>query len=97
MCYLNVPTSGVIHINNKNTSKLSDNEKANISSKYIDFIYQFHNLLFDFTVLENLMIPLLIQGISKGEAVKRAKYILNKVNLYNKINSMPKYLSGGEQ
>lgn len=94
---LDVPTSGVVHINNQNTSKLSDNEKAIIRSKYIGFIYQFHNLLFDFTALENVMIPLLIQGVSRNEAIKTAKYILNKVNLYNRINSMPKYLSGGEQ
>lgn len=94
---LDIPTSGIVHINNKNTSKLSDNEKAIIRSKYIGFIYQFHNLLFDFTTLENVMIPLLIQGISRNEAIKRSKYILNKVNLYNRINSMPKYLSGGEQ
>ena len=94
---LDVPTSGTVHINNKNTSELSDNEKSNIRSKYIGFIYQFHNLLFDFTALENVMIPLLIQGIPKSETIKMAKYILNKVNLYNRINSMPKYLSGGEQ
>ena len=94
---LDVPTSGVIHINNKNTSQLSDNEKANIRSKYIGFIYQFHNLLPDFTSLENVMIPLLIQGVGMSESIARAKTILNKVNLYNRINSIPKYLSGGEQ
>lgn len=94
---LDEPTSGTIHINNKNTSKLSDNEKSYIRSQYIGFIYQFHNLLPDFTSLENVMIPLLIQGISISEATERAEYILDKVNLHNKINSMPKYLSGGEQ
>ncbi|MBQ9441259.1 MAG: ABC transporter ATP-binding protein [Alphaproteobacteria bacterium] len=94
---LDTPTSGVIHINNKNTSQLSDNEKSNIRSNYIGFVYQFHNLLPDFTVLENVMIPLLIQGLKKKEVIAKAKNILNRVNLYKKINSMPKYLSGGEQ
>ena len=78
---LDVPTSGVIHINNKNTSQISDNEKANIRSKYIGFIYQFHNLLPDFTALENVMIPLLIRGVGMSESIARAKTILNKVNL----------------
>lgn len=94
---LDVPTSGTIHINNKNTIQLSDNEKSEIRSKYIGFIYQFHNLLPDFNSLENVMIPLLIQGIGIKESRDKALNILSKVNLYNKANSMPKYLSGGEQ
>ena len=94
---LDVPTSGIIHINNKNTSQLSDNEKAEIRSQYIGFIYQFHNLLPDFTSLENVMIPLLIKGVSIKEAIEKSKNILDKVGLYNRMNNMPKYLSGGEQ
>ncbi len=94
---LDVPTSGTVYINDKNTNELSDNEKSHIRSNYIGFVYQFHNLLPDFTSLENVMIPLLIQGIEIKEATMRAQYMLNKVKLNNKMNSMPKYLSGGEQ
>ena len=94
---LDVPTSGIVYINDKNTNELSDNEKSHIRSNCIGFVYQFHNLLPDFTSLENVMIPLLIQGIEVKEATMRAQYMLNKVKLNNKINNMPKYLSGGEQ
>ncbi len=94
---LDIPTSGVIYINNKNTIQLSDNEKAEIRSKYIGFVYQFHNLLPDFTAIENVIIPLLIQGVSLKAANEKAKYLLDNVGLYNRINNMPKYLSGGEQ
>ncbi|MBR1944659.1 MAG: ABC transporter ATP-binding protein [Alphaproteobacteria bacterium] len=94
---LDAPTSGTVYINRKDTTQLSDDKKSFIRAKDIGFIYQFHNLLPDFTALENVIIPLLIQGIDIKEATARAKHMLNKVKLTNRINSMPKCLSGGEQ
>lgn len=77
----------------------SQNDKtlAKIRNQYYGFIFQFHHLLPEFTVLENVMLPSLIAGNSKSSTQEKAKILLNKVNLSDKLNQKPTVLSGGEQ
>ena len=94
---LDKPTTGEIFFKNKNFSKSSEKEKNSIRKKGISIIYQNHNLLSDFTALENVMIPLINNGISWNESKKKSLNILNLVNLSKRINHFPSELSGGEQ
>ncbi len=94
---LETPTSGEIIINEKNALKLSDNEKTKLRRENLGFVYQFHNLLPEFTVLENVMIPQIIKGIRKSEAKRIAEELLEQVDLSHRISHFPKTLSGGEQ
>ncbi len=94
---LDVPTNGTVWINNKNVSVMSDDEKSILRAKYLGFVYQFHNLLTDFTALENVIMPLLILGVSKNKAKAEAIELLTQMNLEHRINNKPTQLSGGEQ
>jgi len=94
---LDDPTKGKIIINNKETNKLNESQKDIIRRKNISIIFQDNNLLTDFTALENVMMPLLIKGESKNEALSKAKKILKDVKILNRSNHFPSELSGGEQ
>ena len=94
---LDNPSKGKILINNKETNNLKESEKDIIRRKNISIIFQDNNLLTDFTALENVMMPLLIKGESKREALSRAKKILKDVKILNRSNHFPSELSGGEQ
>ena len=94
---LDKPTTGEIFFKNKNFSKSDEIEKDSIRKKGIAIIYQYHNLLSDFTALENVMMPLLNIGISWEESKNKAKKTLSTVNLSNRIDHFPSELSGGEQ
>jgi len=94
---LDKPTTGEIFFKNKNFSKSEEVEKDSIRKKGIAIIYQYHNLLSDFTALENVMMPLLNIGISWEESKNKAKKTLSTVNLSNRIDHFPSELSGGEQ
>ena len=94
---LDKPTTGEIFFKNKNFSKSEEVEKDSIRKKGIAIIYQYHNLLSDFTALENVMMPLLNIGISWEESKNKAKKTLSLVNLSNRITHFPSELSGGEQ
>lgn len=94
---LETPTSGEIIINGKNALKLSDNEKTKLRRENLGFVYQFHNLLPEFTALENVIIPQSIKGIEKSEAKRISKELLEQVELSHRISHFPKTLSGGEQ
>jgi len=94
---LDKPTTGEIFFKNKNFSKSDEIEKDSIRKKGIAIIYQYHNLLSDFTALENVMMPLLNIGISWEESKNKAKKTLSLVNLSNRITHFPSELSGGEQ
>jgi len=94
---LDQPTTGEILFKNKNFSKSSDVEKDSIRKKGISIIYQHHNLLSDFTALENVMIPLLNIGHSWKESLNKAKKTLSLVNLAKRHDHFPSELSGGEQ
>jgi len=94
---LDTPTTGEIFFKNKNFSKSTEVEKDSIRKKGISIIYQYHNLLSDFTALENVMIPLLNIGLSWKESLNKAKKTLSLVNLSKRHDHFPSELSGGEQ
>ncbi len=94
---LDQPTGGEVFFKNKNFSKSSDADQDYVRKKEISIIYQQHNLLSDFTALENVMIPLLNIGFSKNESLKKAKETLTIVNLSKRFDHFPSQLSGGEQ
>ncbi|BGI50823.1 MAG: lipoprotein-releasing ABC transporter ATP-binding protein LolD [Arsenophonus endosymbiont of Ceratovacuna japonica] len=94
---LDTSTSGNVIFNGKKINLLSANDKAELRNKEFGFIYQFHHLLSDFTVLENVMMPLLIGLMTMVKAKYKATKILNTVKLLHKINYRPSELSGGER
>lgn len=94
---LETASSGEVLFKGQKTNTLNDDKKTEIRRKNIGFVYQFHNLLPEFTSLENVMMPLIINNISKKVAHERAKEILETVGLGHRLNQFPKKLSGGEQ
>ncbi|MBP6386671.1 MAG: ABC transporter ATP-binding protein [Pseudarcicella sp.] len=93
---LDKPDSGEIFINNQNINKLKKNEIASFRNQQLGFIFQFHNLLGEFTALENVLMPAYIAG-NKNDSTKRAIELLETLGLKDKINSLPSQMSGGEQ
>lgn len=89
--------SGEIIIDNTNVSHLSNNKLADFRNRNIGFIFQFHQLLPEFTALENVMIPAFIMGISKSEAQEKAMKLLQFLNLTDRASHKPNQLSGGEK
>ena len=94
---LDKPTTGEVFFRNKNFSKSSDAEKDSIRKKGVSIIYQNHNLLSEFTALENVMMPLLNIGFSWKESLNKAMKTLTLVNLSKRFEHYPTQLSGGEQ
>ncbi len=94
---LDKPDLGDILINNTNVSQLSDKKKAQFRNENLGFIFQFHQLLPEFTALENVMLPALIKGISKSDAKKEAEKYLDILGLLDRSAHQPAELSGGEQ
>ncbi len=84
-------------INDKNITALNEKQLAEFRNKHIGFIFQFHQLLPEFTALENVCIPAFIKGTNKTEANKRAKELLDFLGLSHRYNHKPNELSGGEQ
>jgi lipoprotein-releasing system ATP-binding protein len=84
-------------INNVRTEQLSEKELAKFRNDHIGFIFQFHQLLPEFTALENVCIPAFIQHKDKAEAEKRAKELLDFLGLSHRYDHKPNELSGGEQ
>jgi lipoprotein-releasing system ATP-binding protein len=91
------PDKGDVILQSKSLYAYSDQELAKIRNEKIGFIFQFHHLLLDFTVLENLVIPLLIKGTTFGKASKKAEELLGLVDLRHRIHAKPRTLSGGER
>jgi lipoprotein-releasing system ATP-binding protein len=89
--------AGYLTINNKEVNTLSQKELAKFRNKEIGFVFQFHNLLVEFTALENVCLPAFIAGLSKKEAEKKATNLLKLLGLDNRKNHKPNELSGGEQ
>ncbi|PCI12026.1 MAG: lipoprotein-releasing system ATP-binding protein LolD [Flavobacteriaceae bacterium] len=86
-----------IYIDTKDTLNLSDKELSNFRNQHIGFIFQFHQLLPEFTALENVCIPAFIGGASKNKTEKEAKRLLSFLGLEDRISHKPNELSGGEQ
>ena len=91
------PTEGDVFLKNANVTKLSEKELANIRLNTVGFVFQHFNLLEPLTALENVMQPMLLQNISASEAKERALSALEKVNLLDRKNNLPKKLSGGQK
>ena len=89
--------AGSVTIDNIEISQLKEKELAAFRNHHIGFVFQFHQLLPEFSALENVMIPALIQKKRISESEKRAKEILEILNLSNRINHKPAQLSGGEK
>jgi lipoprotein-releasing system ATP-binding protein len=94
---LEVPCSGRVLLDGVERQNLSENQKSMVRLNNIGFVYQFHNLLADFTALENIMMPLLLKGQSKKEAEDRSIIMLEKLGLSKRAKHLPSMLSGGEQ
>lgn len=94
---LDQPTSGRIYIEDQDCTKLSDNQKTFIRRHKIGFVYQFHHLLAEFSVIENLVIPQLICGTDEENARKKALGYLERFGLGHKTDSFINTLSGGEK
>lgn len=88
---------GTLLINNIDVNNLSENKLAKFRNQEIGFVFQFHNLLSEFTALENICLPAYISGVSRKEAEKKGLELLKQLNLSNRSNHMPNELSGGEQ
>ncbi|MEZ4853828.1 ABC transporter ATP-binding protein [Flavobacterium sp.] len=86
-----------LFINNENVLQLSDKNLSKFRNLHLGFIFQFHQLLPEFTALENVCIPAFIAKKDKKEAVKEAKKLLEYLGLSHRINHKPSELSGGEQ
>ncbi len=94
---LDRPTSGRVFLEGKDLFDRTETELAAIRSRKIGFIFQFYHLLPEFSALENVSFPLMIQGQGKNEAFEQARDILDDVGLGDKIDQRPSLLSGGEQ
>lgn len=86
-----------LEINSRQVSNLSEKDLAKFRNEHIGFIFQFHQLLPEFTALENVCIPAFIKKTPKDTAEKRAKELLNFLGLGERYNHKPNELSGGEQ
>ena len=94
---LNSPDSGDITIDGIDVRKLNQKKLADFRNKHIGFVFQFHQLLPEFTAIENIMIPAFIAGMSKSEAKKRAMELLDFMGLADRAKHKPNELSGGEK
>lgn len=94
---LDTPDAGKLYINETETGRLSEKELAAFRNKNIGFVFQFHQLLPEFTALENVMIPALIARDKASDAEKRAKEILDFLKLSDRMTHKPAELSGGEK
>ena len=91
------PQSSKLIINETDVNKLKDRELARFRNEHIGFIFQFHQLLPEFTALENVCIPAFIKGTGKSEAEERGAQLLEYLGLGHRIQHKPQALSGGEQ
>jgi lipoprotein-releasing system ATP-binding protein len=94
---LDLPTSGRIRLGKEELTTMSSSRLAAVRNRDIGFVFQFHHLLPEFTALENVMIPGLIQGRPRREMEKRANALLEEVGLLARATHRPGELSGGEQ
>jgi len=91
------PTYGEVIIDGTDITKLKDKGLSEFRNKNIGFVFQFHNLLAEFTALENVCLPAFIKGENKKEVEKRAMELLTLLNIENRSSHKPSELSGGEQ
>ena len=94
---LDRPTEGEVIFEKRKVKDLKEDELCRIRNEKIGFVFQFYHLLEDFTVLENIAMPLFIRGMKRKEAENRVERLLSLFGLIQRKNHMPQELSGGEQ
>ena len=94
---LDTPTAGEVYVTGRKMSALSDAERGALRNKALGFVYQFHHLLPEFTALENVMLPVLLNGSGVQDAQARAKALLESVGMGHRLDHKPGELSGGER
>lgn len=94
---LDAPDSGRLAIEGTETGRMNDRELAAFRNRHIGFVFQFHQLLPEFTALENVMIPALIAKEKRAQAERRAKELLDFLQLTDRMQHKPAELSGGEK
>ena len=94
---LDKPDTGSVFIDDISLFQLKDKQLSDYRNKNIGFVFQFHHLLPEFTALENVALPALISGLSKKEAFKKGKELLDFLKLSERFEHKPSQLSGGEQ
>jgi len=91
------PDAGEVYVDQVATSRLSDGERTRIRRSDVGFVYQFHHLLMEFSAIENVIMPQMIRGLSRGDATQRAADLLGYLGLKERLTHRPAELSGGEQ
>lgn len=93
---LDSPDTGEVHVADQLLGELNSSSLCKFRNKNIGFVFQFHNLLSEFTAAENIAMPLMIAGSARNLAIEKAYYLMNKVGLNEKAGRLPANLSGGE-
>ncbi|MGN6151819.1 MAG: lipoprotein-releasing ABC transporter ATP-binding protein LolD [Lysobacteraceae bacterium] len=94
---LDRPTRGEVYVAGQRMSDLSDADRGRLRNRALGFVYQFHHLLPEFSALETVMLPVLLNGTSIAEADRRARGLLEAVGLGHRLEHKPGELSGGER
>lgn len=94
---LDIPTKGSVFLDNRDISQMSESNLAQIRGKKIGFIFQQFNLINTLSAIENVMLPMMFQGIPEYERRSRGKKLLEMVDLGDRVDHKPKELSGGQQ
>lgn len=94
---LDSPTSGTVMLDGRSLYAMSDHERTQLRNRWLGFVYQFHHLLPEFSAEENVAMPLYIRRESRDEARLKAREMLERVGLADRISHTPAMLSGGER
>jgi len=94
---LDKPTKGIYRMDGLDVTKLDEDELAEIRNRKVGFVFQQFNLLPRMTALQNVMLPMVYAGVPRKEREERAKYLLERVGLADRMHHYPTQLSGGEQ
>jgi ABC-type lipoprotein export system ATPase subunit len=93
---IDTPDEGEVRIESKRISRLSERKRARLRNRLVGVVFQFHYLLPELTALDNVMVPLLIRGVSPAEASKKSEELLGFLGLSERLEHYPYQLSGGE-
>jgi lipoprotein-releasing system ATP-binding protein len=91
------PDEGEVVVDGKPTVRMADKDRTGLRRNFLGFVYQYHHLLPEFSAVENVMLPQMLNGIARGSARKRAADLLGMVGLGDRLDHRPGRLSGGEQ
>jgi lipoprotein-releasing system ATP-binding protein len=91
------PDEGEVAIDGKPTVRMADKDRTGLRRNFLGFVYQYHHLLPEFSAVENVMLPQMLNGVARGPARKRAADLLGLIGLGDRLDHRPGRLSGGEQ